>query len=148
MRLLGSAQECSCGSALQELKADMDAILQVVHDWYTNNEDTCELGISGELLHTDVYVHHPVVCVPLQSSPYLHISVRAAVLSTPSGWELSVAVRTKRTFDFGQERYKFWFGPALAQGVAVPRIGAVQLHVIISVAKQVPPMMIIAEVAL
>jgi hypothetical protein len=85
---------------------------------------------------------------PLPSSPYLHVSVHAAVLSKPSGWELSVDVRTKRTFDLGQERHKLWFGPALVQGVAVPRVDAVWLHVIISIAKQVPPMMIVVEAAL
>jgi hypothetical protein len=54
-------------------------------------------------------------------------------------------VRTKRTFDIGQERHKFWFGPALAQGVAVARVGTVWSHVIIAIAKQVPPMMIVGE---
>jgi hypothetical protein len=85
---------------------------------------------------------------PPPSSPYPHVSIRAAVLSTPSGWELSVAVRIEKTFDLGQEHHTFWCGPALAHGVTVARVGAVWLHVIITIAKQVPPMMIVGEAAL
>jgi hypothetical protein len=128
----------------------MAVILQLVPDRPTNIEDiedTCELGISGELLNTDVPVHHPTV-PPLPSSPYLHVSIRAVILITPSGWELSFAVRTEITFDLGQERHKLWFGPALAHGVAVARVGAVWLHVIIAIAEQVPPMIIVGEAAL
>jgi hypothetical protein len=81
-----------------------------------------------------MYLLTPLSCPPLPSSHYLHIGVRAAVLGTPSGWELSVDVRTEIPFDVGQQRHKFRFGPALVEG----------LHIIIAVPKQVSPMMIAA----
>jgi hypothetical protein len=55
-------------SAHQELKADMAVILQIIPDRPTNSEDTWELGISGELLHTGVPVDQPVIFDPLPSS--------------------------------------------------------------------------------
>jgi hypothetical protein len=94
MQLIGSAPKCSCivGATVLFRNGRLTWLssFRFSPDRSTNSKDACELGIRGEILHTDIPVHHPAVVAPLPFVRYLHLGVRAAVLCTPSGWEVSV----------------------------------------------------------
>jgi hypothetical protein len=119
-------------------------ILQLVSNRSANGEDSCS---------TLMYMLTTPSVLPPFYLPLTSISGSVQPFSTPSDWELSVAVRTESPFYFGQKRHELKFGPALAERVVVPKFGAVRSGparpgVVVTVPKQVPPVMIAAYVAL
>jgi hypothetical protein len=98
--------------------------------------------VSVVSFSTLMYLLATLYFCPFTSSPYPHLGVHAAALSTPSCWELLVAVRAESPFNFGQKRHDFRFGPTRVEGFTLPRVGVVRIPTIAAVPKQVPPMMI------
>jgi hypothetical protein len=79
---------CRSDSLLKELGRNMGVRLELVLDWTADSKDTGKLGVSRQLVGTDIPVDNTASATCPASSD-LDLSTGASVLTTPSCWKLS-----------------------------------------------------------